>query len=73
MTIYAIEKGVPIPGSDRGAFMPAAKAMEVGDSFVIPEDVKSGPIAAGNLNKALAPKRFVSRKVDGGHRVWRVS
>jgi hypothetical protein len=73
MTIYAIEKGVPIPGRDRGAFMPAAKAMEVGDSFVIPEDIKSGPIAAGNLNRALAPKRFVSRKVDGGFRIWRVS
>jgi len=69
-----IEKGVPMPPpvAKRG-FMGVAREMEVGDSFVIPMSVASARNFAGNCNRVLGPKRFVSRKVDDGLRIWRVS
>lgn len=84
---FPIEKGVPIPPtisvSER---YPYAK-MEVGDSFFAPETTLTAhgkPLKLSGLasmtsrkgtemTKALGKTyKFITRKVEGGFRVWRV-
>ena len=66
-----IEKGIPIPnqgGGKHSDFGKAIREMEVGDSIL-------SPIKQRNVHaylRALKTKRFVTRSVDGGLRVWRV-
>ncbi len=69
-----IEQGVPIPPPKGGAGMFAAmRLMKVGDSFLIPSEVKSPATVAGAANAKLRGKHFTSRKTAEGTRVWRVS
>ena len=78
--MYEIDKGVEIPppnttnGSRR---IYPFREMEIGDSFLVPVDgdkklqqARIGSAASyyGKRNN----KRFVTRTVDGGARVWRV-
>lgn len=67
-----IEKGVPVPkGRNRYRFA----EMEVGDSFLIPPDVKAttGVSMAGAASRQYSPKRFVGRLMPEGRRIWRVA
>jgi len=72
-----IEKGIEIPakkgGGGRGFQYPVDK-METGDSFLIETDKpKNFAARVTTWNKAFAgERRFVSRTVEGGVRVWRV-
>ena len=74
MSLYKIEKGIPVPGP-RGSY-PLGQ-MEVGDSFFVPladgDKAKRAGIRSGMY---VAAKRlgcrFTVRAVDGGLRVWRV-
>jgi hypothetical protein len=76
MAGYTIEKGVPIlpqkrPGAGRKSKYPF-RDMEVGDSFmalgVAPITVRRAAYWSGRrLNK-----KFMTRTVEGGVRVWRV-
>lgn len=69
---FKIEKGIPAPrySKGRGLKYPFDK-MEVGDSFLAtgskPHVVSS---CASNFGKKNS-KKFVTRIVDGGVRVWR--
>jgi hypothetical protein len=72
---YEIEKNVPIPTIKRKA--PAEKYpfrhMEIGDSFFIPDETGtsvSGLVSA--YGKKLG-KKFSSRTVKDGARIWRLS
>lgn len=83
---FQIESGVPLPKAQRG---PGRKAtefpigdMQVGDSFLMPCDVKNAKELANWRRKfLLAKKRFLSTyegafktlTVDGGIRVWRTA
>ena len=79
--MFKIEKGIPIPvsktvtrqGRGRDRLYPWAE-MQVGDSFFVPGEAKRIGVAshASAVCKRYAPKRFVSRKVEGGVRIWRV-
>ena len=65
-----IDKNVPICGHSEWPFV----LMEVGDSFLIPTGAIKHPLQVayqGNLKHA--PKRFISRRVEGGTRVWRIA
>jgi hypothetical protein len=70
---YKIEKGVPIDvgravyGKSKYPFY----RLEIGDSFFV-ADAKVGSLRniGSNLGKRLG-RKFYTREVDGGARVWR--
>ena len=69
-----IDKGVPIPNTKRSRNNPkwlALDALQVGESFL----VNVSPyhrMLAGQASRDLKPKRFTSRGVEGGVRIWRI-
>lgn len=74
--MFKIEKDVPVakisggPGRPRDSKYPF-DLMDVGDSFFVDTDKSSGHIVAQG-NKRHPDRKFVSRTVEGGVRVWRV-
>ena len=59
MSEFTIEKGIPVP-------------KQVGDSFFVKDGtVKTLSRSCGTYGKRLE-RKFTSRTVDGGARVWRV-
>lgn len=78
MPPFEIEKGVPLPEKKFGNKYPFAQ-MEVGDSVLIPFEVEGGAVRAQDLRarlspsiSRLAPRKFATRRVEGGIRVWRL-
>ena len=76
MSEFKIEKGVPLPdqssrGGRRGKY-PWAE-LEVGDSFFVPGKT-ARQLGGANTGgrRAFPDRRFVSRTVEGGTRIWRV-
>ena len=73
MSEFTIEKGIPVPkqvGAGRKNKYPF-DAMEVGDSFFVKDGtVKTLSRSCGIYGKRLE-RKFASRTVDGGVRVWR--
>ena len=78
-----IEKGVPIPDRvvfNTGSRFPFLDEMEEGDSFFveIPDD-EFWRIEANSVRAAvwrfgrMQGRKFISRKVEGGIRIWRLS
>jgi len=67
--MITIEKGIPIPRTPGTGLSEALRKMEPGDSVLL-----NRPSAAGiwRLVKSV-PGKFVSRKVDGGIRIWRTA
>ena len=72
-----IEKGVPLPkkGShSKGTKYPFAK-MAIGDSVFFanePAGANSLPAIGARMYAKASSKKFVSRKMDGGVRIWRM-
>lgn len=65
-----IEKNIPFPKAKIGAGYPWHE-MEIGDSFLIAgKQHSSNQRITSNHNKN--GKRFISRLVPGGTRIWRV-
>lgn len=73
MSEFTIDKGIPVPkqvGTGRKNKYPF-DALEVGDSFFVKDlNVKTISRTCGHHGKRLS-RRFISRTVDGGVRVWR--
>lgn len=73
MSEFTIEKGIPVPkqiGAGRKTKYPF-DLMEVGDSFLVTDlKVKTISRSCGTYGKRLE-RKFTSRTVDGGVRVWR--
>ena len=74
MSEFTIEKGIPVPkmtGAGRKTKYPF-ESMQVGDSFFVKDGtVKTLSRSCGTYGKRLE-RKFTSRTVDGGSRVWRV-
>lgn len=77
--MYLIEKGIPIPPSDKGGYGNSNRQypfadMEVGDSFSVPlvryPAMKSALVRAG---RQFPNVRFITRIVGNCARCWRVS
>ena len=68
-----IEKGIPIPPKrhtiNKG-WVATLRRMEVGDSVLF-ENRKQAGGAIQELKRNKDPRKFVTRTVDGGIRVWR--
>lgn len=73
MSEFTIEKGIPVSkrvGAGRETKYPF-DLMEVGDSFLVTDlKVKTISRTCCRYGKRLS-RKFVSRTVDGGVRVWR--
>lgn len=67
-----IEKGIPIPPKRKGGVPGLWASMEVGDSVLL--EGASQNQATGRFAPTAKRKgwKFITRKVDGGVRVWRV-
>jgi hypothetical protein len=68
-----IEKGVIIPAPKGGASRQSKypyKSMEVGDSFFAPGKNARGFSYITQWSKATG-NHYISRKVEGGFRIWR--
>ena len=74
---YVIEDGIPLPARTRGLLSPlgaAVRALDVGQSVMVPGATRKTGItgtvwAAGKL----FGRKFATRTVEGGIRVWRLS
>lgn len=67
-----IEKHVPIPPTSAAKF-PVGE-LDVGDSFVVPKEL--GPAARNHVQyfrRGHPHSKFVTRLVENGLRIWRVS
>jgi hypothetical protein len=60
-----VEKGIPIPPT----MTEVVRSMEIGDSVFVPTDQRATFAVLGTRSG----HKLVSRKVEGGHRFWRVS
>lgn len=77
--MYEIDKGVEIPAPHGVATRRVYpfREMEIGDSFLVPGDGDKRQLQA-RIGSAASyygkrnNKRFVTRSVEGGVRVWRV-
>lgn len=67
-----IEKNIPVPGFN-SVMLETMSIMEVGDSFLVGNPSKYSRMYFQRLktNEAFADKKFITRTVDGGMRVWR--
>lgn len=77
---YPIESGIPIPprarpaGLDlRGSERFPLEALRVGQSFWVPEEDGRAARSHACVVSNQTGRRFVSRAVDGGVRLWRVA
>jgi hypothetical protein len=79
--MYQIEKNVPFPApaehkKPEGPLRLALKAMEVGDSFVAApgkENIVSSTACYLVKCSGFEGRKYITRKVDSGVRVWRVA
>jgi hypothetical protein len=72
-TTYRIEKNVPLPEGRRpikSELRLSLESMKVGDSILIPRTEVCKADAAFNALRALG-KRFSTRAIDEGIRIWR--
>lgn len=73
MTDFKIDKDVPIISSDTVKLRWPFGEMEVGDSFLIPEDIKPRVISAASYYGLRHKKKFSIRKTTDGYRCWRIA
>lgn len=69
---FTIEKGIPIPTGWEGGLKRTLNSMEIGDSAFIDEKLyKSVRVTASKL-KSEKGMGYLTRRVDGGWRIWRI-
>ena len=73
MSKYKIESGIPKPGWASHKCIYPFGDMKVGDSFLVTVEDAGKVSSAASKYGALHKKRFSTRTVDGGIRIWRVS
>ena len=78
MTMFKVESGIELPAKPKGghgAKYPFAK-MEPGQSFLLPTDsvnnVSNSAAKAASYWGSKLGRKFTTRRVEGGVRVWRV-
>lgn len=78
--VMKLESGIPIPAYGKGISgsckYPLLLVMQVGDSFLIPtKNTQQEALAIQNYLSQWSKKhgqKHVTRRVDGGVRVWRI-
>jgi hypothetical protein len=75
MMEYVIEKNVPPPEMRvSSGLTDVLRSMEVGDSILF-QDLKQTGLSGfiTNVCRKDPARRYTSRKIDGGTRVWRIA
>jgi hypothetical protein len=67
-----IEKGVPFAAPNYASKWPFAK-MEVGDSFLVPLELKSKCVNSASQFGGRNNMKFSIRKTPDGYRCWRIA
>jgi len=73
--MFTIDKNIPIPQFRSADMTSALMQLEVGDSFLIPcqkDQIKTKQSALQAPIAKCKPKKFTTKQVDGGLRVWRI-
>lgn len=73
MSEIEIQSDIPLPSKSHTPLWAALRAMQVGQSCLIPDDYSYSNQLSGCANIKLKPKRFTSRKTAGGRRIWRIA
>jgi hypothetical protein len=68
---FVIEKGVPFPG--RGLLAAAVRKMEVGDSIFVANGKQTTVSGTAGSIVRQTGRKFMTRQLEGGVRIWRVS
>ena len=72
--MYEIEKGIPLPKGTHGRQCPyPLDKLNVGESFLITADSREYVSAKCSRYGRQHGKKFATKQVDGGVRVWRIS
>jgi hypothetical protein len=80
-TFYEVEHGIPIPPIDR-SLVGAIRGewprrpwdnMGIDDSFFVPRGDSKNESACASVAGQRRGMRFISRKITGGVRVWRIA
>ena len=70
-----IEKGIPIPSYAADSFRNTLRQMEIGDSVFFSgeniERTRSAITSAISIVSRDLKRRYLTRKMDGGVRLWR--
>lgn len=67
-----IEKGIKIVGKETST-SEISKQMDINDSIFFKTKQESATFYQTCVRVAKGEKKFISRSVEGGYRVWRVS
>ena len=69
-----IEKGIPIPQAKtrNSKYKNTIMKMDIGDSFLLENATEIERSRFIQASRRYMPRQFVSRKVEGGIRVWRI-
>jgi len=77
-----VDKGIPLPQRKRGAGKPYRKLtggkypwlkLQLGDSFLVADRDIGSLTSQANVAGHRYDRKFETRKVDGGVRVWRTA
>jgi len=71
--MFKIEKDIPLP-TYAGVYSETLHAMEVGDSFLVPDEYAPAirSAIARVYKSPINTRQFTTRSVEDGVRVWRV-
>ncbi len=75
--MYQIDKDIPIPSikHDRTSTIYPLKEMGIGDSFFVPDKITGKKTTVRSTVIATSKRigiKIVTRRVEGGLRVWRI-
>ena len=75
---YVIEKGIPVPeratsGRKRGPFVCFMLSLDVGDSILVTMKHDTVQGCMQSVKRLDLTRRYVTRKVEGGIRIWRTA
>lgn len=73
MEVLKIDKGMPIPDSERKRSIYPCKDMVPGDSFFIENPNRNGIYSALSHYRHRYNMKFLTRQEKGGIRVWRIA
>ena len=71
MSEFKIEKGIEIPSGRKASRVYPFDKMEVGDSFLVNAKEQVKVMSSARPYGIRTGKKFVSRKMEDGVRVWR--
>lgn len=76
---YKIEKGIPIPSKKQGAVRDPMslsgqiRSLKKGECILVQDKKQATVSATGRVVTKQTGQKYITRSMDGGTRIWRVS